>query len=183
MHHVLFDRIGLLGQRHFTGDLFGLCGLRSHLTPPWISCPAHFGLPTGKVHRFAPLRHRKPVGFDAKMGMMASIPNTPPGNEMPHIEIRDVSLFLTLRPDRSPGSKTPASTSSNPSSSASSVPPAAASPRCSTSSRASSSPPAAYLNRRQGGERLRQDRGVVFQDFAQLFPGARRWATSPSGWR
>jgi ABC-type nitrate/sulfonate/bicarbonate transport system ATPase subunit len=27
------------------------------------------------------------------------------------------------------------------------------------------------------------DRGVVFQDFAQLFPGARRSATSPSVWR
>src|SRR4026209_1628416 len=53
-----------------------------------------FGLPTGKVHRFSPLRHRKPVGFHAKMGIMAARKETnkPPGTEMPHIEIRDVSL-------------------------------------------------------------------------------------------
>jgi hypothetical protein len=32
---VLFDRVGLLGQRHLAGDL-GVCGLRSHATPPSI---------------------------------------------------------------------------------------------------------------------------------------------------
>ena len=68
-----------------------------------------------------------------------------------------------------------ASTSSSPSSSASSAPAAAASPRCSTSSPASSRPPAARsasAARRSTGHGM--DRGIVFQDFAQLFP----WRTA-----
>jgi NitT/TauT family transport system ATP-binding protein len=39
---------------------------------------------------------------------------------------------------------------------------------------------------RVGGQAVNgqgQDRGIVFQDFAQLFPWRTPWATSPSAWR
>src|SRR4051812_42309856 len=43
MHHVLFERVSAVGQRHLAGDL-GLRALRSHLTRPWIVA-AHSACP------------------------------------------------------------------------------------------------------------------------------------------
>src|SRR6185312_13680724 len=68
------------------------CGLLRHPSAGPPAGPA-------KVHRNLPLRHRKTVGIRAKSRIMPATTEAEeavretPGNAMPHIEIRDVSLF------------------------------------------------------------------------------------------
>ena len=190
MHHVLFDRVGALGQRHLAGDL-GLLLLEVP-SDPSLDSPCWPDLrrcPPAKLHRNSPLRHRKAVGFHAKIGIMAATkgPTTPKdaqGTQCPISKSATCRWSTTRRPARSPASRAPASTSSSPNSSASSGRPAAASPRCSTSSRASSRRPAA-----RSGSAARRSTATArtaawcSRISRSCFRGAPRSATSRSAWR
>ena len=93
VHHLLFEMVGALRQRHLAGDLAGSCGLRSHVASPCSFRPV-IRLAAQRYTESRPCDTESAVGFHAKTGIMPATkePRTGSGNGMPHIEIRDVSL-------------------------------------------------------------------------------------------
>ena len=183
VHHLFFEMVGALGQRHLAGDLVVLCGsLRSHLTPPFHDCgSAHWpGCPEAYTEIGAPATLESQCISYAKTGIMDARQRTHfgagtgSGRNAAHRNPRRVAR---LRHAGRPGHRRrQASFNIEQSEFLCIVGPSG----CGKSTLLNIiagflAPTGGEI--RIGGKAVTgygQDRGVVFQDFAQLFP----WRTA-----